>query len=73
MSIIIKGMNMPKSCGECRFNNGIMCYALPDYMDDIIREWKEKKSDCPLIEIDDDLLKKAESAYVLQEVRRGLK
>ena len=40
---------------------------------DFYREWKEKKSDCPLIEIDDDLLKKAESAYVLQEVRRGLK
>ena len=61
MSIIIKGMDMPKDCFECPFkvSNGIIsgkrmefeCVAngyttLDDY------QYDDKPSNCPLIEID---------------------
>lgn len=27
MSVLIRGMEMPTSCNECRMSNGIYCYA----------------------------------------------
>lgn len=34
--------------------------------------FNEVRPDCPLIAIDDELFKKAENAYVLQQIRGGL-
>ena len=50
MSILIKGMNMPKGCDECTCNSGIYCNAMPiafcGYTEDEDRpEW------CPLVEV----------------------
>lgn len=55
MSVIVKGMEMPKNCAECRFWS--VCECLSDFEDyvsvleavddgDLVRD-----SDCPLIEI----------------------
>ena len=78
MSILIKGVDMPKDCFNCPFkvSNGIIsgkriefeCVAngyatLDDY------QYDDKPSNCPLIEIDDELYEKAVNAYVLQQVR----
>ena len=69
MSILIKGMKMPKSCDECQFcNDGGMCAALQiDLLGDgeeLENSWyipEGYKSDrCPLIELPDhgDLIEK---------------
>lgn len=63
MSILIKGIDMPKSCKECMnncINIVVDCY--PD---------EDEEKCCPLIEIDDELYEKAVNAYVLQQVRYG--
>ena len=54
MSIIIKGMDMPKSCEECRFHIneikiGSKSYPCKAYC--FATQSKEKRSICPLIEI----------------------
>ena len=59
MSILIKGTEKPKSCWEC-FNYDCDHWGEHGY---------DNSTDCPLIEIDDELFKKAESAYVLQQIR----
>ena len=51
MSILIHGMEMPKSCAECklstRMHHGeLVCKMLNTYADDLCLE-----SDCPLIEV----------------------
>ena len=57
MSILIKGMDMPKNCNECplHFYEGqaiCCCRALPAIEDDeILKPWKNKRKDCPLVEI----------------------
>ena len=55
MSIIIKGFDMPKSCGECEFNYNLEggsyewweCVILHDD----INQFDTRRTDCPLIEI----------------------
>lgn len=51
MSIIIKGMDMPKSCGECKFFSGLgygfHCFLNGKHITFI----GEIQDDCPLIEI----------------------
>ena len=64
-----------KECKDCHF-------FMPFYMDGEIfrvgsvctltedtKSIEANHDDCPLIEIDDELFKKAESAYVLQQIR----
>ena len=55
MSIIIKGLNMPKSCGGCEFN---YCLEGGSYewwecviLHDDINQFDTRRTDCPLIEI----------------------
>ena len=48
MSIIIKGMDMPKSCNECRFGYDGKCFAHLPFKRFVYGQDK----DCPLIEID---------------------
>ena len=66
MGVYIPNMEKPKECGDCNF--------VQAFWDD--KRWLFRclvtdkiAEDCPLIEIDDELFKKAESAYVLQQIR----
>lgn len=77
MSIIIKGMSKPKGCVE-EWDFGLMgnpCKFLETDMSCILQpesepfDCGENYNTCPLIEIDDELFKKAESAYVFQQIR----
>ena len=55
MSILIKGRDMPKSCGECEFNYNLEggsyewweCVILHDD----INQFDTRRTDCPLVEI----------------------
>lgn len=47
MSIIIKGLDMPKNCLECRLGDGAMC----EVMGKIIKEPNTIADFCPLVEI----------------------
>lgn len=55
MSIILKGIDLPKSCGECEFNYNLEggsyewweCVILHDD----INQFDTRQTDCPLIEI----------------------
>ena len=56
MSILIKGMEMPKRCTECRlstvysFNDRPLCDVLVEYMS--YGEWETKRLDnCPLVPV----------------------
>ena len=58
MSILIKGMRMPKNCIKCPMQFGGMCYVMPADVDEsrvaptVEEAWKQGKPDwCPLIEI----------------------
>ena len=54
MSVILKGMNMPQSCDECRFciktANGFYPY-LCDLLNMMYPTYKSIKPYCPLVEI----------------------
>lgn len=82
MSILIKGMEMPQCCGECKFMVDRWCYASEDcyYSPD------RRHPDCPLVEvptphgrlIDADelrekMIKEADTyiPYVQERERRG--
>ncbi len=68
MGVYIRDMNMPKDCSYCilanKHINGL-CEA--KYY---CRLEADDFEHCPLIEIDDELFKEAESSYVLQQIRR---
>ena len=57
MSVLIKGMEMPKNCNKCPLHfyegQGICsCRALPAIEDDeILKPWKHKRKDCPLVPV----------------------
>lgn len=54
MSIIVRGMEMPKNCGSCplrRINeNRAWCYRTGEYID-FNKEFDGRKNNCPLIEV----------------------
>ena len=52
MSIIIKGMDMPKNCYGCSFfGDGIYCGIIDNDTEALILKPEEKKANCPLVEI----------------------
>ena len=64
MSILIKGMEMPKRCCECRFSEGDtmdgLCHAANKWFDDEYFSWfmyneddidDSKPINCPLVEV----------------------
>ena len=51
MSVLVKGMEMPTSCDDCRMSNGIYCYAALDNEYISTNTPKVRPSNCPLIEI----------------------
>lgn len=55
MSVIVKGMEMPESCDECKLcsvDSSMIgyCYLLDEYSDSE-STYLERQKDCPLIEI----------------------
>ena len=74
MGIYIPNMSKPKNCYQCSFNDGIFCALIDNDTDAFIKDKPTEVvtkvlPDCPLVEIDDELFKKAENAYVLQQIR----
>ena len=55
MSILIKGMDMPKSCGECEFNyyleGGSYEWCECVILHDDLNQFDTRRTDCPLVEI----------------------
>lgn len=50
MSILITGMEMPESCDDCILNNGITCYAVPEYKEDgVAGRTDDRPNWCPLV------------------------
>ena len=50
MSVIVKGMEMPKNCGECAFYIDGACYG-KGYIDYCSIMDTAKPDDCPLVEL----------------------
>ncbi len=51
MAVLIKGMEMPKNCDACLFDNGVNCMAYKP-SEDMIYDIADGKPDwCPLVEI----------------------
>ncbi len=45
-------MEMPTSCDDCRMNNGISCYAVPEFTeDDVVGRTDDRPDWCPLIPV----------------------
>ena len=60
MSVLVKGMRMPKGCSKCplRFYEGqgvwVCCITgSPGYDDEKeFKPWKQRGKDCPLVEVE---------------------
>lgn len=51
MGVYIK-MEMPQSCDDCRLNNGISCYAVPEYTEDgVVGRTDDRPEWCPLVPV----------------------
>lgn len=49
-------MEMPQSCDDCRLNNGISCYAVPEYTEDgVVGRTDDRPDWCPLVQAADVL------------------
>ena len=45
-------MDMPQSCDDCRLNNGISCYAVPEYTEDgVVGRTDDRPDWCPLVPV----------------------
>ena len=58
MSVLIKGMKMPKSCRGCKLYHYIegtgcfSCDVLPGLDDGVeLKPWKNRRKDCPLVSV----------------------
>lgn len=51
MAIYIKGMKMPKNCGECKFHRPFYHTQFCMILDKNCYPWKEQKAWCPLTEV----------------------
>ena len=51
MSILIKGMEMPKDCDSCLFDDGVHCMAYPQ-SEDLVYDISDGKPNwCPLVPV----------------------
>lgn len=73
MSVLVKGIDMPKSCGECRFlsfpYNVPVCSATREIFtyslyQNFAQALKKRLDNCPLEEVEDE--DKCEFCYVAQ-------
>lgn len=53
MSVLVKGMKMPKSCGRCWFNNSSLSCAITGSCIDRDDENGDRLDDCPIVELPD--------------------
>lgn len=54
MSILIKGMSMPKNCNDCNFQAGGWCFARssePYFSDWCVSDVSDRPPWCPLVEL----------------------
>ena len=54
MSVLIKGMEMPKRCLDCPFmviRDNDDCVLQTEVKNELARTWEELKASCPLIEL----------------------
>lgn len=51
MSILIRGMEMPKNCRECPFYYPFICMARDENIAEDCNPVKSRDKDCPLIEL----------------------
>ena len=80
MSILIRGMEMPKSCDDCRLNNGISCYAVLEYTEDgVVGRTDDRPDWCPLVPVPPhgdliarDALMKGEGRYIISFGKEGI-
>ena len=49
MSVLVKGMKMPKSCGECFFYDGGGCFVTMNIV--LLKRDEDKPEWCPLVEL----------------------
>lgn len=49
MSVLVKGMKMPKSCDECFFYNGGGCFVTMNIV--LLKRDEDKPEWCPLVEV----------------------
>lgn len=50
MAVLINGIEMPESCDDCLLNNGITCYAVPEYKEDgVVGRTDDRPNWCPLV------------------------
>lgn len=81
MSVLVKGMKMPMSCEACRFRTSdsesvdpftdycFLTNARLGYYDNKRARWKkERKKNCPLVEV---AISPCEGCAILSEVRHG--
>ena len=69
MGVYIKGMEMPKSCAVCRFNEGGWCFGMsktnrqPIVFPNMVARW------CPLVAVPDhgDLIDRDEAEKVIHD------
>lgn len=48
MSILIKGMEMPKTCNDCGLRDSFDCWITDSYIE---ARFSKRNEDCPLVEI----------------------
>lgn len=72
MDLIIKGMDMPKSCFECRFYQSDMDYCEATGTDYPFLE-EVKLKDCPLVEVPPHHGRLIDADKVLSEIREIVK
>lgn len=72
MSILIKGMDMPKNCVECPFTDNLFYCLLVDDGGEMNREEDSPRADsCPLIEVDENEIAMLANAYLEKEKADG--
>ena len=48
MSVIVKGMEMPKTCNDCGLRDSFDCWITDSYIE---ARFSKRNEDCPLIEL----------------------
>lgn len=85
MSVLIKGMDMPKSCAACKFRWSdsesvdpftdycFLTNARLGYYDNKRAKWKkERRKDCPLVEVNDDAVSPCEVCPLVKEMNENV-
>lgn len=58
MSVLVKGMRMPKSCGECFFYDNGGCFVTMYIV--LLKRDEDKPKWCPLVEVSEDAVSPCE-------------